>query len=77
MHVNTTIPLKIQARVLKPPTLRYGPTSKQPTIVRSLDPLFCFLIFIYKRYRTMDLGICVSQPFLGRVNVSDSLFRAG
>ena len=34
MHVNTTLPLKVQARVLKPPTLRYGPTSKQPTIVR-------------------------------------------
>ena len=25
----------------------------------------------------MDLGICVLQPFLGRVDVSDSLFRAG
>jgi hypothetical protein len=27
-------PLKIQARVLKAPMLKYGPTSKQPTIVR-------------------------------------------
>jgi hypothetical protein len=25
----------------------------------------------------MDLGICVLQPFLGRVDVSDSLFPAG
>jgi eukaryotic translation initiation factor 2C len=33
MHINTALPLKVQARVLKPPTLRYGPTSKQPTIV--------------------------------------------
>ncbi|KAF8812506.1 argonaute-like protein [Phlegmacium glaucopus] len=33
MHVDTSGPLKVQARVLKPPTLRYGPTSKQPTIV--------------------------------------------
>jgi len=33
MNVNTTGPLKVQARVLKPPTLRYGAGSKQPTIV--------------------------------------------
>ena len=33
MDVNTTGPLKVQARVLKPPTLRYGRGSKQLTIV--------------------------------------------
>ncbi|KAJ3505889.1 hypothetical protein NLJ89_g7177 [Agrocybe chaxingu] len=33
MNVNTTNPLRVQARVLKPPTLRYGASSKQPTIV--------------------------------------------
>jgi eukaryotic translation initiation factor 2C len=35
MNVNTSGPLKLQARVLKPPTLRYGAGSKQPTIVPS------------------------------------------
>lgn len=35
MDVNTTGPLKVQARVLKPPTLRYGRGSKHPTIVPS------------------------------------------
>ncbi|KAF8974495.1 argonaute-like protein [Flammula alnicola] len=33
MNVATAGPLRVQARVLKPPTLRYGPGSKQPTIV--------------------------------------------
>jgi len=32
MDVNTAGPLKVQARVLKPPTLRYGQGSKQLTI---------------------------------------------
>ncbi|KNZ81482.1 Protein argonaute-2 [Termitomyces sp. J132] len=33
MHVDTSGPLKVQARVLKPPTLKYGIGSKQLTIV--------------------------------------------
>ncbi|KAF7332103.1 Argonaute-like protein [Mycena kentingensis (nom. inval.)] len=33
MNVNSTGPLSVQARVLKPPTLRYGQGSRQPTIV--------------------------------------------
>ncbi|KAG6869248.1 hypothetical protein C0993_000001 [Termitomyces sp. T159_Od127] len=33
MHVDTSGPLKVQARVLKPPTLKYGTGSKQPTII--------------------------------------------
>jgi eukaryotic translation initiation factor 2C len=34
MQVNTAAgPIKVQARVLKPPTLKYGPGSRQPTIV--------------------------------------------
>jgi eukaryotic translation initiation factor 2C len=33
MNVNTSGPLRVQARVLKPPTLRYGDKSRQPTIV--------------------------------------------
>ncbi|KAG6835954.1 hypothetical protein H0H93_012916 [Arthromyces matolae] len=33
MRVDTSGPLKVHARVLKPPTLKYGPGSKQPTIV--------------------------------------------
>ncbi|KAF8205042.1 argonaute-like protein [Pholiota molesta] len=33
MNVSSTGPLRLQARVLKPPTLRYGTGSKQPTIV--------------------------------------------
>ncbi|RDB22690.1 Protein argonaute-2 [Hypsizygus marmoreus] len=32
MHVNSTGPLQVQARVLNPPVLRYGAGSKQPTI---------------------------------------------
>ncbi|KAF7301729.1 Argonaute-like protein [Mycena indigotica] len=33
MNVNSSAgPLNVQARVLKPPTLRYGPGSRQPTI---------------------------------------------
>ncbi|KAF9464484.1 argonaute-like protein [Collybia nuda] len=32
MNVNSSGPLKIQARILKPPTLKYGPGSKQLTI---------------------------------------------
>ena len=35
-------PLKIQARVLKPPLLKYGLSSKQPTIVRS--PAFFYFV---------------------------------
>ncbi|KAG5649009.1 hypothetical protein DXG03_000358 [Asterophora parasitica] len=35
MYVDSSGPLKVQARVLKPPTLRYGVGSKQPTIVPS------------------------------------------
>ncbi|KAF8913963.1 argonaute-like protein [Gymnopilus junonius] len=35
MHVNTDGPLAVRARVLKPPTLRYGAGSRQPTIVPS------------------------------------------
>ncbi|KAF8076456.1 argonaute-like protein [Lyophyllum atratum] len=35
MHVDSSGPLKVQARVLKPPVLRYGPGSKQPTITPS------------------------------------------
>ncbi|KAF8897601.1 argonaute-like protein [Infundibulicybe gibba] len=33
MHVNTSGPLKIQARVLKPPTLKYGVGSRQVNVV--------------------------------------------
>lgn len=33
MQVDESSPLKVDARVLKPPTLKYGATSKQPTIV--------------------------------------------
>ncbi|KAG6837428.1 hypothetical protein H0H93_009522 [Arthromyces matolae] len=33
MCVDTSGPLKVQARVLRPPTLKYGPGSKQATIV--------------------------------------------
>jgi eukaryotic translation initiation factor 2C len=36
MNVDTTGPLKVQARILKPPTLKYGPGSKQATIVRNI-----------------------------------------
>jgi eukaryotic translation initiation factor 2C len=32
MQVDTSGPVKVQARVLKPPVLKYGDTSKQPTI---------------------------------------------
>ncbi|KAF9460917.1 argonaute-like protein [Collybia nuda] len=33
MNVETTVgPLPVQARILQPPTLKYGPGSKQPTI---------------------------------------------
>ncbi|KAL0949487.1 hypothetical protein HGRIS_009541 [Hohenbuehelia grisea] len=32
MHVDISSPLRMQARVLPPPKLKYGPTSKQPTI---------------------------------------------
>ncbi|KAF5388155.1 hypothetical protein D9615_000461 [Tricholomella constricta] len=35
MHVDSSGPLKVQARVLKPPVLRYGVGSKQPTITPS------------------------------------------
>ena len=38
MQVDESGPLPIDARVLKPPTLKYGPNSKQPTIVRG-NPL--------------------------------------
>jgi eukaryotic translation initiation factor 2C len=38
MSVDETGPLKIQARVLKPPVLKYGPSSKQPSIVCSQCP---------------------------------------
>jgi eukaryotic translation initiation factor 2C len=38
MHVDTTNPLTVDARVLMPPTLRYGPGSRQPTIVRTFCP---------------------------------------
>jgi len=37
-------PLKIQARILKAPALKYGATSKQPTIVR---PYFLLLFFLF------------------------------
>ncbi|KAF4619813.1 hypothetical protein D9613_005017 [Agrocybe pediades] len=33
MRVDSTNPKHVRARVLQPPTLRYGPGSKQPTIV--------------------------------------------
>ncbi|KAG6816930.1 hypothetical protein H0H87_001632 [Tephrocybe sp. NHM501043] len=33
MHVDTNGPLRVQARVLKPPTLKYGQGSRQQTIV--------------------------------------------
>jgi eukaryotic translation initiation factor 2C len=39
MYVNTTGPLRVAARVLRPPMLRYGPGSKQPTIVSSFLPM--------------------------------------
>ncbi|GLB33868.1 putative argonaute family protein [Lyophyllum shimeji] len=35
MRVESNGPLKVQARVLKPPVLRYGPGSKQPTVAPS------------------------------------------
>jgi hypothetical protein len=37
MTVDSSGPLKVQARILRPPTLKYGPGSKQLTIV---SPLF-------------------------------------
>jgi hypothetical protein len=36
MNVDTSGPLKVQARILKPPTLKYGLGSKQATIVCNL-----------------------------------------
>lgn len=36
MNVDSSSPLKIQARILRPPALKYGPGSKQPTIVSIL-----------------------------------------
>lgn len=39
MNVDSSGPLKVQARILRPPTLKYGPGSKQPTIVSTIFPL--------------------------------------
>lgn len=39
MTVDSSGPLKVQARILRPPTLKYGPGSKQLTIVCILFPL--------------------------------------
>jgi eukaryotic translation initiation factor 2C len=36
MNVDSSGPLKVQARVLRPPTLKYGPGSKQLTIVSTI-----------------------------------------
>jgi len=36
-------PLQLQARVLQPPMLKYGPGSKQPTIVRTRTSLILAL----------------------------------
>ena len=33
LQVNSTGPVKIQARVLNPPTMMYGQGSRQPTVV--------------------------------------------
>jgi eukaryotic translation initiation factor 2C len=39
MNVDTSGPMKIDARVLEPPTLKYGQGSKMPTIVSTLADL--------------------------------------
>lgn len=62
MQVDESV-LKIDARVLKPPTLKYGPNSKQPTIVRDTS-LFKMDLF------SLDTRLLLAtfQWFLEHVN---------
>ena len=54
MHVDEN-PVMVNARVLVPPTLRYGPGSKQPTIVNSIS--------LYRRFGPDDdFSVLVMVP---------------
>ena len=60
MQVDESDVLRIDARVLKPPTLKYGPNSKQPTIVRG-PPLLTWTqshCMLAASNLSMVLGIC-------------------
>ena len=59
MHVARQEPQTLQARVLEPPTLQYGPGSRQATIVsRLLLHENCAVLIAPVRHRRAARGTC-------------------
>lgn len=67
MNVQTAAgPLPVQARILNPPTLKYGVGSRQPTIVRSSRPLIYYSLTLMTVSRLLATapGICKYSSYM-------------
>lgn len=71
MHVDPSVgPLKVDARVLPAPTLRYGPGSRQAAIVSSYVLKFCCKLLII-RFRPQETVHGMYVLFLPQMNCAD------